>query len=76
MSAIGARLARPLPLPEASQIGVDFRRYHPKSSQIGVEFSNQVLIGVGFRGNPLCSFVSLVVKDLGLAECCLLTADC
>jgi hypothetical protein len=58
-------LARPLPLPEASQIGVDFRGYHPKSPQIGVEFSNQVLIGVGFRGNPLCSFVSLVGKRFG-----------
>jgi len=40
-------IARPLPLPRSSQIGVEFRGIHPKPSQIGVDFSDLPQFGVG-----------------------------
>jgi hypothetical protein len=40
----------PSPLPRSSQIGADFKGYHPNPSQIGVGFSDFPTIGAGFSG--------------------------
>jgi hypothetical protein len=43
----------PSPLPRSSQIGADFKGYHPNPSQIGVGFSDFPTIGAGFSGGGL-----------------------